>query len=84
MEGIKQAAQGTRRRHKWEKKVNHSFCHEYVCLRCGCVKDATVLFSIVYWIELTPHATSPPCEAKKNNCSGQEKDGSGLDQEFPA
>lgn len=48
-------------RHKWEKKVNHPNCHEWVCIYCGCIKDATNLFNTIYWVGHIPHAKAPSC-----------------------
>lgn len=54
-----------KRRHKWEKKVNHINCHESVCVNCGCVKDEKALFNIVYWVDGKPHAKAPDCKPIK-------------------
>ena len=50
-----------KKRHRWEKEVNHSHCHKYICKDCGCIKDAKGMTNTIYWLNDEKHFTAPNC-----------------------
>lgn len=51
-------------RHKWEKEINHPYCHRFFCKKCGCLKDATAMMNIFYEIDGNRTAIAPLCDQR--------------------
>ena len=54
-------------RHKWKKKINHSYCHQYICEKCGCEKDNTSMNNSVYYLNGIRYSFSPSCIQQEIN-----------------
>lgn len=49
-------------RHKWEKKINHPYCHIFICTVCGCIKDASAMWTVKYEMGNVKTFTAPKCK----------------------
>lgn len=54
-----------KKRHRWRKEVNHSYCHKYICKNCPCIKDSKDMTSTIYWIGNEKYFSAPNCENNK-------------------
>lgn len=54
-------------RHKWEKKINHPYCHKFICVKCGCLKDQTKISATIYQIDDKQTYNAPVCDERLLN-----------------
>lgn len=58
-------------RHKWEKMINHKYCHAFVCKNCGIKKDVSIIGVTKYVYKSGAFCyTAPPCDGQPLICEG--------------